>query len=59
MNVKSGEKIKCLSKKDNIQERHIGSLGMKAMRERIALSSKYLLGKRETKNEQSNTTYIL
>jgi hypothetical protein len=27
MKVKSGEKIKCLGKKDNMQERHIGSWG--------------------------------
>jgi len=40
MKVKSGEKIERLSRKHNIQERHIRSWGMKAMQERIALSSK-------------------
>jgi len=59
MKVKSGEKIKCLNKKDNMQERHIGSWEMKAMKERIALSCKQLLAKCKTKNEQSNTTYVL
>jgi len=50
MKVKSGEKINRLSKKDNIQERHIWSWGMKVIEERIALSRKC-----ETNNELSNT----
>jgi hypothetical protein len=60
--VKSGEKSERLSKKDNMQERHIKELGNESDAgkwQRCQVSGLQFLATYETKNEQSNTTCIL